>query len=377
MKRKIIFVMLLLETILLNSCAGKEGKQNEINGSSEWVTLWDRYTYGDAGVFYADNTYLRFLDPGSGLDVLICDRPDCSHQKGDCPAEFNAMIAAAAWENGHLTLVTDYKANRYGEMFLYECDTNGENRRQIAALGDMEHIYGAHFTEDYIVMSWQNQYDDNMQPLEMPETGVTLYDRNTKESRIIWNLKAVGALTYQPIYEEDAVYWISLYYDITQKELLAHETDRDYMDDHLRVELYRYDMADGRTEVLAEGMDNLAYAIVEGGIFIERNDGLYLYHTEERTEEWIGEGMRTISTFLEGQQILSKYEQGTWCFYLYEEESGEITELGSSNSCNLSAVFEQTSYLRYAAEDGRTSMAFLDTSKLLNGELDSRILFEQ
>ena len=96
---------------------------------------WNHFIYAEGGFYYQNNGFLHFFDPNSRIDVTLCQKAGCPHEKGDprkdwkyCEASIN-MNAILCYEGGYLY----YDKEDHGQH-LYRRDPDGTAETYIATL---------------------------------------------------------------------------------------------------------------------------------------------------------------------------------------------------------------------------------------------------
>ena len=96
---------------------------------------WNYFIYAEGGFYYQNNGFLHFFDPNSRIDVTLCQKAGCPHEKGDprkdwkyCEASIN-MNAILCYEGGYLY----YDKEDHGQH-LYRRDPDGTAETYIATL---------------------------------------------------------------------------------------------------------------------------------------------------------------------------------------------------------------------------------------------------
>lgn len=96
---------------------------------------WNHFIYAEGGFYYQNNGFLHFFDPNSRIDVTLCQKAGCPHEKGDprkdwkyCEAFIN-MNAILCYEGGYLY----YDKEDHGQH-LYRRDPDGTVETYIATL---------------------------------------------------------------------------------------------------------------------------------------------------------------------------------------------------------------------------------------------------
>lgn len=380
--------LLLFAGISLTGCTGKKNAESV---ETYWILDTDLHTYGEQGVFYQENGYLRFMDAASGLDVPVCEKPGCSHSRAECPAYFEGRIHGAFWEGDKLYLLTDYGADRFGELYLYEASVSGEDRKKIAELGEAQYVFQAVFTERYIVFIYWNQYDENMKQLSQDRIGVRVYDRETGACADVMGREGWNARGCFLELVENEIYFACFYYDLTVEEVLAHETDQDYMQQHIRFELLMSDMEGTEvTSILqdipevqkAESISDLpeVQAVCEAGVFYTADGRLYLLDMETGVIRDLGTSGMGYPSVSETGILFGTYDPETreMSFDLYEIETGQMRPVAVMQDRLPAVMFDQIIYVYdYRTEDGNGVLTFGRTGDFLEGNTDDLIRFEK
>lgn len=371
-------ILLLLSVICLTGCAGK---REAGSGKTYWILDGDLRTYGEQGVFYQENGYLRFMDAASGLDVTVCGKPECSHSREECPAYFERRVHGAFWEGDTLYLLTDYGADRFGELYLYEASVNGEDRKKIGELGEAQQLFFAVCTEKYIVFSYWNLYDENMKELPRDQIGVRVYDRETGECRDVLSREGWNARVYQLDLIEDEIYVSCFYYDLTPEEVLAHETDQEYMRQYLKHELLKADAGGQEVVSLLQGIADMeVQTVCEAGVFYTAGGRLYLLDAETGVSRDVNESMMGYPSFSEKGLLFGRYDSdtGETSFYRYVAEEEEFCLIANMQAYIPAAVFEDVCYIYdYHTDDGNGVLAFCRTADFFKGKTEGLIRFEK
>ena len=96
---------------------------------------WNYFIYAEGGFYYQNNGFLHFFDPNSHIDVTLCQRAGCLHEKGNphedwkhCEASIK-MNAILCYEGGYLY----YDKEDHGQH-LYRRNPDGSAETYIATL---------------------------------------------------------------------------------------------------------------------------------------------------------------------------------------------------------------------------------------------------
>lgn len=322
----------------------------ETPAAEEWYFDYMLTSYSSMGCLHTDGGYLYFLDAATGEDMLLCDDPACSHEKETCSAYLDALVLFGIVEEERLLLVTDYGADKYGELYLYEAALNGGGRKELAKLGDnIQTITGAQFTEDYIILSYYNQYDENME-LGEQTAGIYVYDRAKGEGGTVLQISMWNALAYYPLVIDEKVYFQFFGYDMDKEEAVEHAEDSAYYQERLVCRLCGMNLKDGDNadNPFLFDIDDFTPMTVYGDTFLYLADGqLYAYHTADADTEQIGDAMRVIPGDNAEGIYLAQYngQTASYDLYLYDES---VTMLGScAAEWNPVAIYGDTVYALY------------------------------
>lgn len=271
-------------------------------------------------------------------------------------------------------LLTDYGNEKFGDKFLYEASVNGENRKQIAAFENVQQVMRALFYEDKIVFAYWNDYDENLEPLDTSEAGIYVYDRESNAGKKVWSHEKWNARILSLVYYEDAVYFNSLYSDLTKEEVTEHGDDYDYLDAHRHQDFCRVDLVTGEFRVICEDVEDItSLSVCDGWLFYNKDGVLYSYNTQTEEVKELGTAVWQLPTFLDDQTVF----RNMFDFYLYSDKKG-MKGLGTQESFIPVAVFPEVTYAyNYATETGNGELVYLKTEDFLKGKLDGWKTFEE
>lgn len=371
---------ILIALLITGFIVGKEFKRASITNKAENMSTWYfdymGRSFSDAGCFYTESGYLHFCDPSSGLDVLICDKAECQHNKEDCSAYFDGLHTYAAIDGNELLVLSDYGKTKYGEIGLYKTSLNGENRREIAVFDKIQEITGIIVSEEWIFLAYYNQYDENMEPMEANTAGLLAYNRNTGEKKYIWNDTNVNAMINSMAYHGEKIYFSYIYYDIGQEDIVEHAQDSTYIEDHLRYEFLMVSL-DGETEYICDTIEEMSASFCGNEIFYNQNGKLYAYNTDDGIHNQIADSMYQIPTFSEGIMVFRKSEKEENNAYLYNSEKGIVEMLeGDLNDIFPIVVFPTYTYA-WDYSGGNGMLGYLKTKEFLQGEFSQFHSFEK
>jgi hypothetical protein len=347
-------LVLVLAALIVGAVWGiRRSSQNDpalrTSESSEWYLDYGMNSYSSIGCLHAEDGFLYFLDAGTGEDLIICDDPTCAHKKSTCSAYFSALTLGGIVENDKLLLLTDYDADQYGELYLYETALNGSERKKIAKLSDnIQYVLGAAFTEDNIAISYYNQYDENMELLDVNTAGIYVYDRKTGTGKTVAQIDMWNALAYNPTIVDDQVYFEVFGYDMDKEEAIAYSDDTEYYNQHMVCKLCRSDLKNTQGDApvfLTDIGDMNPIVVCQDTFLFQKDDRLYAYSIADGTTESVGSAMTIIPGDGGDGIYLSKYnsEDSSYRLYLYD---GTVEPVGSyASEWQINAVYGDTAYV--------------------------------
>ena len=250
--KKLLAIILSVLLLFLTACASKEEPEN--GGvydpySENPETYWNDYakTTRTDGFYYSSSAEvngssrdrLRYVDFKTGLDVVVCSKPNCLHKSSDCGSI--GIIGTVVqyedkiywFENNYAAL--DSESNFYSSTELWRADLDGDNRLKVSGIDDK--IIGC---SNYIVHDGKlwicakketfNEYGVN---LRENENWLYSYDFSSGEMKCEFLLSSgKDASAYI-----DGVFNDKLYYEV-----------------HNAREAYCYDFETGETEDLDFGL---------------------------------------------------------------------------------------------------------------------------
>lgn len=367
-KRILFFCIGLLAILGHCSCSGK----NTVV-STDWYSTYNMDSYSNKGYFYYDNGYIRYADIESKQDVLICDNPDCKHDRGNCPAHFDALFMyGIIYEDDKLYFVSEYGSEKLGQFFFYQSDVNGENRKKLGTIENVQFIHGIQYYDNYILISYNNTFDDNLKEMHQRQTGIYLYDRIENKGRILFSEKATDAFITSMTVINDTVYFTYFYIDLTPEQVMEHAGDQNYLSNYLHSGLYSIQLENGTAVKLVEGA--LSEGCIKGwgdNLFYVKNNKLYMYNVNSKEEKEIyNEGLMLAPTFGDILPVFFKWVRETdeGIYYQYVE-GDSLKEIGRSDKYYYPiAVFPDVVYAWDFSDEGNGSKVFIYTKNFLKGE---------
>lgn len=351
---------------------GQQSSDNRSNISDDalWVSCMSSRTYGREGSFYNEHNFIYFLDASTGESEIICDNAACTHTKEECSAYFDG-VTYVALHGDKLLLVTGEGAEKVGDMYLYEADVNGAKRKKLAYLGNMQAIWKLVFTEDVIVISFFNSYDENMEPMDENLAGIYVYDRSTNSGEVVWQKQAYNAIASEFAYYEDVVYFYVFYYDITIEELLQHGVQSDYAEERKRIELCSINRKDKSFSIIQEG-DAEGLDLCQNKIWFSYENALWFYDiaTGEKRME-LDKAVRVEPSY-GTDRLLLRDDREYYTYYTYTP-GGELVKNGTKDKVLPSVVYQEITWAyNYNTPTGNGEVITWDTEEFMSqGEVVS------
>ena len=366
---------------------------------------YSSYSYSEHLVLCFDHeNRLHMIDTDSGKDMVCCDRPNCTHEgasmknpKPSCPAVFPGFLptSGAVLRNGHLYLV----GNMTGEdlfitQYLYEADPNGENRKSIATLDNVQDVMAVLFRDKYAIGVYLNT-------VELDENGMIISDNKIREGGIfvidLENHKVQMGELYSGrqsdidglYYENGAVYYgINRFLeDLSTEEIMeiyANVGGEAAMYDHRVFEVYRYDIADGKTTLL-KTLDHVMYPqMLDGDVYYVTPEGFFVYdgqsgETTKLPMEWDGRRVpyglffKSSSAFYYALSDSDTAEVTT-----YRLEDGKVNEVSKKrrggSTFSVVMICGDSVYIDYDDENGRLCLGVMSLDDYNHGKQDVKKL---
>lgn len=365
---------------------------------------YSSYSYSEHLVLCFDHeNRLHMIDTDSGKDMVCCDRPNCTHEgasmknpKPSCPAVFPGFLpkSGAVLRNGHLYLVGNMTGeDLFKTQYLYEADPNGENRKSIATLDNVQDVMAVLFRDKYAIGVYLNT-------VELDENGMIISDNKIREGGIfvidLENHKVQKGELYSGrqseidglYYENGAVYYgINRFLeDLSTEEIMeiyANVGGEAAMYDHRVFEVYRYDIAAGKTTLL-KTLDHVMYPqMLDGDVYYVTPEGFYVYDSgsgetsklpiERDEREPYGLFAKSEKAFYYSLSVPGSDEVTT-----YRLEGGKVYEVlkKTRGGSYLSVVMicGESVYVNYDDEDGRGCLGVLSLDDYNHGKVNVKKL---
>lgn len=346
------------------------------------------FGYGKDGIVFCADGLLRFADAASQSCVVLCDRPNCSHNAvwGEIDDQTcNAAIPADAWFPAiyHDKLYFVY-SDRVNEYRVFESDKSGSNRRELARLDNVQAVCNGIYVKNYLICAYKNIYDLETEDfdaveLERPVSGVIII--NLKNGKVIRVLEKQDywAEVFKLHYDKNKIYYSYVYLDdkIDDDEYNPASPEAfNYIRQHMITSIWCYDIKTGEDSCVYSGR---YYNISDfGGHYAYLIEGAYdttqIYELNLLTGEkelLVGETNIAVCladkdrlnyTIINGNETTYKY---------YDLKKKEAKLVGKRNSAiSPTAVVEDKVYVTFYDKNGEYCEGYITKDDYYNGNFD-------
>lgn len=395
----LVITAIVLYAVSRNKC--REPVSEEVFVGREYSTC----NYSEHLVLYLDEeNRLHMIDTDSGKDMVCCDRPNCTHEgasaqnpKPSCPAVFGGIkgLNGPVLHNGHLYVVGNMTNDDvFKTQFLYEADPNGENRKSIATLENVQAVFFTLFRDNYAMGVYLNT-------VELDENGMIIRDNGIRDGGIfvvnLENHKVQKGELYSGrqsdilglYYENGAVYYAINHFleDISDAEIMKAAAGlgaEPFLSEHRTFEIYRYDIASGKT-TLVKALDHVMYPqMVDGDAYYFTSEGFFVYDGQS------GETAKLPVERGEQEEICGPYRKGGNALYYsllnpdssevttYRLEGGKVYEMAKEargdSSYSVAMICGKSVYVNYTDGEGRDCLGVLSLDDYNHGKFNVKKL---
>lgn len=377
-KKIMVFLCMLF---LCSGCAskGKESmdtkqrhEENEtvLQEDVLWVAPMGSATYGREGMFFCKSNFIYFLDAATGESDIICDDINCTHEREKCSAYFDG-ITYVALNGDKLLIVTEDGADKTGDMYLCEADVNGTNRKELAHFGNLQSIWKIMITEEVIIISYYNSYDENMEPMDENIAGIYVYDRIKGKGEVLWEKQAYNAVASEFVYDKDEIYFYTFYYDITIDELLQYGAQSDFITERKKAELCRVNRNDKSFSVIQEDCEE-KFDICQDKLWFSYKDAVWYYdvNTGEKGKG-LDRAMRIIPSY-GVNQVLMRDGKEYYTYYSFIPDN-QLKKNGTKDMVGIKVIYPEITWaLNYDTPTGNGEVIYWNTDEFISqGEIVS------
>lgn len=147
-KKLLSVILILYITNILIGCSKKDLGDNYVsNEDAQYMFMQsslDKYiAKSDSGYYFVNGLYLYYADKETMKPVILCDKPNCLHDKETDPhkkPECNAFIGS---ESNNLLTIYDNHIYYYGvnakdnfEKYIFRIGLDGNDKKAVAKIGD-------------------------------------------------------------------------------------------------------------------------------------------------------------------------------------------------------------------------------------------------
>lgn len=396
MKKIIIKVAILFFCIcsVIVLYYNKRSNHRIVNEEYMYDSVSPECNYSENNVMYIDGSgILHMIDTASGKDIVYCDRPDCEHEpfshnneNPSCPAVFAGLnYSGAVLYNNHLYFIGNMSnEGLLNTQYLYEMDSNGENRKIVATLEDIQDIKYVLYRDKYVIGAYSNrcELNDDGQIINdnKPEAGIFVVNLDNYKVYLGEKITGEQANITGIYYENGAVYYSSVRFGDDITELMvgdAAENDfESFCYENMLQELYKYDLYNDNT-VLVKSFDHISYfRMLEGNVYYATKEGYFVFdHENGETKEL---AIDKDSGLLYGG--IKKHEEDLY-YALFDDAGNKVTyyrikngkteellTVPSEDSFGIANICGNSVYINYTNDNGKFCLGVLDLDDFNNGK---------
>jgi hypothetical protein len=275
-------------------------------------------------------------------------------------------------------------------QYLYEMDSNGENRKKVAALEGVQDVKYVLYRDKYVIGAYYNrcEINDDGQIINdnKPEAGIFVI--NLDNYKVYMGDKITGeqANITGIYYEDGSVYYSSVHFDDDVTELMvgdAAESDFDsFVYENMLYEIYRYDIANG-DNVLVKTFDHISdFQMLDGDGYYATKEGYFVFDKESGETQEIA--IDKAAGTLWGR--FRKHEAALY-YALFDSDSNEVTyyriengktdellKVSSEDSFGIQNICGDSVYINYTNDSGIFCLGVLSIDDLNQGKFNVKEL---
>lgn len=343
-------------------------------------------SYSESAVFYIEEGLIHMIDTATGKDMIYCDRPNCTHERGSttCSAYIYGWGAGPVLFNNHLYYIGNMTDERvFQEQYLYEMDANGENRKVVATLEGVQHPRYVLYRDHYVVGTYTNtsKLDENGRIIgDIREAGAFVIDLENYTVQFGDKVTKGEPETNGVYYENGAVYYFVSHWDNDVAQLMFEGLQGDYETffyDHLLFDFYRYDIAKNETTLVKSISQAKSAHFVGNEVYYETRDGWYAIDLKGETRKF--EVPESAAGFCKSKDAVyfccRDYSTNTATYYRMK---GEKVEVVMKRTIKEAFIFQcicgNSVYIGYDDEQGNYCFGVLSLEDLDRGLFNVRKL---
>jgi hypothetical protein len=220
--KKTVFLALLL--FILSSCS--QTADNAVDDTDAIAYNWANISHTNTGVLIYQNSPLRFASSNDGKTIVLCDKPECSHERisqanpaPSCYARVVRLDKAILCGNRQILICTSEDNSL--KKIVYTAETSGRQRKKIAEI-DATAVIESLVYNNLLAMVCSNDYylDDLglLANMQNPAKNVAIVDLQSGSLWITPNIEGEYANITNLYIDGDSIYYI------TTTSLLNEET---------------------------------------------------------------------------------------------------------------------------------------------------------
>lgn len=357
--------------------------------------------YSEHTVLYLDGSgILHLIETTSGKNIVYCDRPNCTHEgyshnneNPSCPAVFFGLSKSGpVLYNEHLYFIGNMSnEDPFLTQYLYEMDSNGENRKRVAALEGVQNLTYVLYRDQYVIGAYYNRIEIDKEQGQIindnkPEAGIFVIDLDNCKVYMGDTITGEQANITGIYCEEGTVYYSSIRFSDDVTELMIEDAVENNAEsfayDNMLYDIYKYDIANESTTLL-KTFDHISYfQLLDGNAYYESQEGYFMFDKEsgETQELPIDKDAGTL------QGRFAKHEDALY-YALFDSDSNEFTYYRMKNgesdermrvpyedAFGIVNICGQSVYVNYTNDEGHFCLGVLSIDDLDQGRLKTREL---
>ena len=387
-----VIVLFVIKSMQNNHGSGKE--------IYNYDSVDSQCNYSESNVLYLDDSgILHLIDTASGKNIIYCDKPNCTHEgfsrnneNPSCPAAFWGLnMSGAVLHNGHLYFVGNME-NEDGlqTQYLYEMDSNGEKRKKVAELEDVQNVRYVLYRDNYAIGAYYNscELDEEGQIADdnKPEAGIFVINLDNYKVHMSDKVAKEQANVTGIYYENGVVYYSVAHFgeDVTQLMLeeASENNAESFAYENMIYDLYQYNIEKQSTELLKSFDHIISFQLLENEAYYSTKDGWYVFDPDSKQSRKLGidvYGGDISGTFVKNEDALyynvldNDGEEYIYC----QMENGKCSELmrvKSEDSFIVENICGNSVYIDYTNNNGEFCLGVVNLDDYNNGKFEPREL---
>lgn len=295
---------------------------------------------------------IRYTDPVSAKNRLICNDVNCSHDDESCGAYMEGVVFGGLHREGkHLFYISDGESNKLGKCSLYEANLDGKNRKKITDLMEASVIASALYTKENVFIAYLKEDEES----ELRKAGIYVYNRKTKKGKVLYQMKKVNANVSHMIFDQGILYATISCNDLSASQIKKHRYDNAYIQKYFKTEIVAVQLEDGK---IVQKIDGLNHSGLNSNLFMLRDHTLF-YTSDEAAlsfdlttgkKKKIGSGERLL-IFSDHKASKGLYYTDGSNYYQYDCKNNAWTTLSKCKSTMVQAIMGDVVYLLYTSDE--------------------------